>query len=673
MRAEKTRTFTGRWITSDEFCSLEPINVFHRQLDKTPLRPTAYVNKHILFRRKFRLDELQRSWLYISADDYYKLYINGKFVTQGPAPSYWMHYNYNKVDVTDYLKPGENTIAVHTYYQGLINRVWTSGDDRHGLILDLECGKEVVLSSDETFRCAIHSSYSAMGRFGYDTQFAERYDAGAREVGFEQPDFDDSYWENAKYREFADYTLYEQNTSMLVFEEIRPVLTERTAQGYFIDFGSNYVGYPVFIARGEKKTAVTVHCGQELTQEKEVRWHLRANCNYEEEMVLSGGWDTVRFYDYKSFRYMELILPDGCELDESSVFLHARHYPFELKASPNTDDPELLRIWDLCVHTLKYGAQEVIQDCMEREKGFYLGDGCYTVLAHSMLSGDDSLMRKLIDDALRSAFITDGLVTCLDCSVMQEIAEYSLMLVPLVLVYDRLHGEEGFLEDRYEGLTRLLESYRLQYENSDGLLSDLDKWCVVEWPQPYRDGYDVDITEGQICRTPHNVINAWYIAAVKAFNRISEKLGYGIYRDTQLMTQNYVRAFYDDKKKLFRDSTQTGHISFPSNAVAYAFDLCPDEECRQNILKMSDEKAVTSSMFFITFPLLFGLRRDGELERVKRILLHPGAWKRMLCEDATTTFEGWGKDTKWNTSLFHLTLSYASLFLCDEFWNRIGV
>jgi len=37
----------------------------------------------------------------------------------------------------------------------------------------------------------------------------------------------------------------------------------------------------------------------------------------------------------------------------------------------------------------------------------------------------------------------------------------------------------------------------------------------------------------------------------------------------------------------------------------------------------------------------------------------------MLREDATTTFEGWGKDTKWNTSLFHLTMSYAALFLAD--------
>jgi hypothetical protein len=37
----------------------------------------------------------------------------------------------------------------------------------------------------------------------------------------------------------------------------------------------------------------------------------------------------------------------------------------------------------------------------------------------------------------------------------------------------------------------------------------------------------------------------------------------------------------------------------------------------------------------------------------------------MLRESATATYEGWGRDTKWNTSLFHLTLSYAALFLAN--------
>ena len=95
-------------------------------------------NRHILFRKAFHYDSsIDSARIYISADDYYKLYINGQFVAQGPAPSYHFNYNYNIVDVTPYLKKGENLIAVHTLYQGLINRVWQSGDNRHGLILDL--------------------------------------------------------------------------------------------------------------------------------------------------------------------------------------------------------------------------------------------------------------------------------------------------------------------------------------------------------------------------------------------------------------------------------------------------------------------------------------------------------------------------------------------------------
>ena len=60
-----------------------------------------------------------------------------------------------------------------------------------------------------------------------------------------------------------------------------------------------------------------------------------------------------------------------------------------------------------------------------------------------------------------------------------------------------------------------------------------------------------------------------------------------------------------------------------------------------------------------------GLCRDRDTKRLRDALTHPDAWLRMLREDATTTFEGWGKDTKWNTSLFHLTMSYAALFLSD--------
>lgn len=67
-------------------------------------------------------------------------------------------------------------------------------------------------------------------------------------------------------------------------------------------------------------------------------------------------------------------------------------------------------------------------DCMEREKGQYLGDGCFTSTSYAVLTGDTALMEKLIDDTLYSSVITPGLMTCAACSFMQEIADYCLML-----------------------------------------------------------------------------------------------------------------------------------------------------------------------------------------------------------------------------------------------------
>ncbi|MFR6033704.1 MAG: hypothetical protein ACLUKN_11330 [Bacilli bacterium] len=57
---------------------------------------------------------------------------------------------------------------------------------------------------------------------------------------------------------------------------------------------------------------------------------------------------------------------------------------------------------------------------------------------------------------------------------------------------------------------------------------------VVEWPN-WRDGYDVDIAEGKICKTMHNVINAWYIGAIKCYNKTARKLGEPEYPEAELV------------------------------------------------------------------------------------------------------------------------------------------
>lgn len=551
---------------------------------------------------------------------------------------------------------------MHTLYQGLINRVWQSGDNRHGLILDLTIDGETVISSDESFKTSPHTGYREMGVVGYQTQFMESYDSRSGEVGFEKPDFDDSAWENAKMHKCNDHILVPQKSAMLEFENILPTNVQITKDGVIIDFGSIYVGYLSIKAKGNTSDKIIVRSGQELNPDGSVRFDMRCNCRYEEEWILSERESVLDWFDYKSFRYAELILPEDCEITDISLL--ARHYPFKLAAQLKPEYTDLKEIWDLCVHSQKYGVQEVIQDCMDREKGFYVGDGCYTALTHMILTGDDSIVRKLIDDAFAGSFITDGLVTCLDCSFMQEIAEYPLMLIFLILWHYNLTGDKAYLEKNYSKVIKVLEAYKRDYEK-DGLLRNLDKWCVVEWPKNFQHEYDVDITEGKVCRDAHVSINAYYIEAIKTANRMAKILEKKEYRDETILKKAFFDTFYDEGKHLFVDGENTSHISLVGNIFPFAFDLLPDDEARENIINMICDKKISSLSFFCVFPALMGLARNNRYDLIKEAIADEGAWKRMISEGATTTYEGWDRDTKWNTSLFHLTLTDVAVFMAD--------
>ena len=675
--AEREHRFLGKWITAGEFLHLPRLNVFHRQLDSEARGriENRVRDRHILFRREFELSDLPaHALLFFSADDYAKVYLNGRQIGQGPIPGYVFHTFYSCVDVAPYLRKGKNVLAVHSYYQGLIKRVWVSGDNRHGFLCDLECDGVVVLASDETFFCRPHTGYSSAGVAGYDTQFLERYDSSVPEVGFEQMDFDASHWAQARLVPAPEYRMFSSPLDSLEIERIVPARIEQIAENRIrIDFGGMYVGALELTASGRNGDSIEMRFGQELEADGSVRYRLRANCTYVEYFLLSGKeGDRLDQFDYKSFRYVELILPEAgaVRVEMDSIRLAARHMPFRLAAHCRYEDEKARQVWNLCVRTIHYGVQEQIQDCMEREKGYYLGDGCYTMLTWCILTGNYAPMYKFIDDFLRTSFINAGLMTCANCSFMQEIAEYPLMMFLLLPVLMERPGGKEFVRSRLPEFRKILDFYREQYACPGGLLSNLDKWCVVEWPQNMRDGYDAEITEGKVCTVMHNAINAWYVGAIRCFNRVADSLNESPYPGERELAQEFVHRFYLPSEGLFRDSVLSNHISMPGNIYAWFFGLCPDRTCERKVVDMIRRKRLSQSLFFVTFPLLAGLRRDGEEELLHDLLTDDNAWLRMIREGATATFEGWGKETKWNTSLFHLTLSFAAVFLAEE--SRIG-
>ena len=650
-------------ICPAEFCEAVPVNVFHRYLEEFTPCGKLEKNIHILFRKKFYIEKAEKTIIRITADDYYKLYINGSYVGQGPASGFHTSYYFNEFDITDYLEIGENTIAVHAYYQGLINRVWVSGDDRLGVIFDVLSGGAVIAKSDESVRCRLHNGYSIMGEVGYKTQFTELYDSRCECAGFFMPDYDDSLWGYARECKNSDHIFIPQKTKNLVTEKILPHRIAGENGTVFVDFGSIYAGYFNIMCEGNEGDEVILRFGQELDGNGEVRYNLRANCTYEEKWILSGGEDFLDQFDYKSFRYVSIILPEGCAVKD--IHLVSRHYPFELIADCTYSEEELKKVWDLCVNSLHYGVQDNIQDCMEREKGQYLGDGSFTSLTYAVLTGDTSVMEKLMDDALRTQFINDGLVTCAPCSFIQEIAEYPLMLPHLAEAHYALTGNTDYLCDNFDKIKKIVDFYIDNYSQDNGLIGNLDKWCVVDWPEAARDGYDFDLTEEQVSLGVHNVINAYLYGAMNRVNRLAKICKREQAYDTAPFKKAYIDAFYDSGKGLFCDTPVSRHTSLASNAFALAFELCPDGDTVERIVEMIMKKNAEASAFFVTFAALYSLKRLGREKEIKEFLSHKDRWLRMISEGATVTFEAWGKDVKWNTSLFHLCYAYAALYMTD--------
>ena len=642
----------GKFICHKDFENLKPIDVFHKELSPNPAEKHAesLCNRHILFRKKAVFGKASKAILKITADDYFKLYINDVYVTQGPPPSYPDRYYFMEIDVTPFLKEGVNTFAVHTYYQGLINRVWVSGDLRSMFWCELYLDGKVALVSDESWLTATHTGYSSCGIIGYETAFAERYDSSAKEVGFEKELFDDSQWKPASIYKQTDYILQKSPIQPLSVYLKKPIYTERKGEVLFVDFGQEMVGYLRAKAKGKQGDKILLRFGEELNPDGSIRFDMRCNCRYEEEWILSGKEDVLDQFDYKAFRYCEIMIPEGASVRD--VEMQVRHYPYEKKAVYETDHEQLRKVLQLCENTIKYGTQEVFVDCPTREKGQYLGDVCVSGRAQCVLTGDTTLIKKAIIDFCGSAFICKGVMAVSTSSFMQEIADYSLLLPALILWVYKRDNDKDFLRLTFPYITGVYE-YFMQYSQEDGLIEGVkEKWNLVDWPDNLRDGYNFPLTK-PISPGKHNVLNAFWIGFLKAYQDICEILGEAVNIAIDNVEKSFINAFYNKETGLYCDSTQKTHSAVHSNVLPLLFDIGMSETKERKIVEYICQKKLTSMGVYMAYFTLAALMKHGEQEKAELLAADKGAWLNMLEEGATTTFEAWGKNQKWNTSLFH--------------------
>lgn len=660
----------NRWLCSPEFHDAPQLALLHRQLDpnfKMPPHREELKNYHALFRKKVVLANApKRALLRISADDYYKLYVNGQFVTQGPANSYAFCYYYNVVDLTPWLRQGNNQLAIHVYYQGLVNRAYNSGDQRQGLIAELFADGVQLL--DEDWLCARAEEYSYSRTIAYDTQFDEIIDERRKLHGWKLLDYDDSDWRKAPVKENDDHILIPQPTPNVVTELRFPVQTSRTENGWLLDFGEELTGTFSMKAVGKAGNMLTLHFGEELESSSAVRYEMRCNCNYEDRWILADGENELEPFEYKCFRYVQILFstapesPDAPRLSEFKV--NFRHYPFaEVPCAFQTDDPLVRGIWSICKNAVRNCSQEAFLDCPSREKGQYLGD--LTVTAHALycLTGDTKLFKKALLDFSHSTVICPGMMAVAPGNFMQEIADFSLLYPYQLLLYYRFTGDKEFLRDMLpyaQGISEYFDRFRRE----DGLIENVKtKWNLVDWPQNLRDNYDFDLPQPVVGDGCHNVINALYIGMKQCIEEICKILDLPCTPQSAALRQAFIRGFYNEATGLFTDSLVSSHSSLHANAFAAFYGLAPEGN---QIADFIMRKGLCCGVF-VSYFVLYALIRLGRPQDAYALITNHSehSWYEMLQEGATTAYEAWGKDQKWNTSLCHAWASAPIPVLCD--------
>ena len=663
----------SKWYTIPKFVNVDPESAYHKELEPVMRKEFSVENLHVLVRAYYYVkkkdgEELKdrKYVLRISADDYYKLYVNGVFVAQGPAPSYRENYYYNEIDVTSFLKEGKNVIAGHLYYLGVTNRVYNSGDGRFGVSAEIV---EVNTSIGDSLSFKYEISNAFRGDLtGYQVQFLENFDSRLWREDWNLLDFEDSSWEEMCEAPWVDYTFCKQPTKVLDVYEIKPAKVELVERNrWFIDIGYEITGSLLLKAKGRSGQKIEIRCGEELLSANEVRYKMRCNCTYKEEWILAEGICNLEPYDYKGFRYGEVVVEEGVELLEIKALV--RHYPMvDNLCILKSDGAYLEDIFRICKHGVRLGTQEAFLDCPTREKGQYLGDAIVTGRSHVWLTGDTDMLRKCIDQFARTDMICKGLMAVAPGSYMQEIADFSLLWSQLLMTDYLFTGDKEFLKQYYP-VARNILVYFSKFQRVDGLLEDVtEKWNLVDWPSNLRDDYDFDLGESgkPANKGCHNVINGLFIGAHKVLEKIERILGLPKSFNWQEIYQSYIKAFYREDIKMFADTEASNHCSLHANLFPLYFNFAPMES-EKVIADMLVEKGLQCGVMNSYF-LLKALVRVGRKEEVYKLLVNESerGWVNMLRDGATACMEAWGKDQKWNTSLVHPWSSSPIIILIED-------
>ncbi len=518
------------------------------------MHPDVQPQSHavVLFRKSFSLDEKPDSFIInVSADNHYRLFVNGKYILRGPARGDLTHWFYETVDIAEHLHAGNNLIAAEVVNWGP-KRSFSFISQMTSFILQGNSkAEEMVNTHGDSWKC-LHNTACfpkivewmtdrSTIDFGlYTGNPTDSIRGDQYPWGWETPDYDDTQWLPAKWADvaggretqYAGGILYSGGKLLVPrrvpllketpvpFTKIRSTIGLAEGNSYIDDMGSlvippnEYViilidqahltmGYPEMIVSGGKDAIIQAMYAENLIVEHKSPKGNRNEIDgkymvgIKDIFVSEGGKNRMFKPTYiRTFRYIQLDIETFSEPLVIENYYHVEcRAPLEKKASFSTGNELTDWIMDAGWRSVSLCAQDYLLSDAYYEQMQYTGDSRVHNLSLLTLSGDDRLTRNSLIQFNQSRIPKGLTYACYPNAFHLIIPSYSLIWIDQIHDYMYWKDDKEFISQFSLGIQNVLHWFE-QKMQPNGLMGPMDWWGALAWPRHYENGESPTIYEG---------------------------------------------------------------------------------------------------------------------------------------------------------------------------------
>ena len=653
---------TARWITHPD------------------LSGNAYGVYH--FRKVFALEEAPEQFtIHVSADNRYRLYVNGVSVVAGPQRSDVMHWRFDTVDLAPYLRAGNNVVAAVVWNWGPYKPV-AQHSFRTGFLIRGLTAREAILSTGNTpWKVTENKAYSALpvtyeqvGGY-YASPPGEQVDAHLYPWGWERLTYDDTGWQDASIVGNAiDRGSFRYNAGgwqlterTIPFMDEHPVHFKNVRRTQGIETNGDFLSNaaPLVVPANTKATVlldqahltnaylsmetskgagstIALTYAEALKDAQGIKGHRdeiegKSISGLVDVFNIEGG-DHRRYQTlwFRTYRYVEVDIETADEaLELHHVWGLYTAYPYELKASFDSDLPWLADMWEINWRVLQLCAWETYFDTPYYEQLQYIGDTRLQALLSLYMSGDDRLMRQAITHFDYSR-IPEGITASRYPSDLgQYIPTFSLIWVAMVHDYWMHRDDTAYVRNLMPGVRSVLGWFENKVDGT-GLVGPLPWWPFIDWTEQWNGGVPPQGTTG------HSVmITLQYVYALQRAAELERTFGQPDEADRlHALADNLIATVrdnaFDAEKGLFRDALEESTFSQHTNTMAVLTGAVPEGERRALIERVLNDPSLTQASYYFSYYVLEAMREAGLAHRYIEQL---APWQDMLALGLTTTPE----------------------------------